>query len=346
MSPSLPTLYFSTLNVASPGVGDTSTKTPSSSSSSLQIPSEIVHKCLAEYSDWGDLAKLACVQKSWSNILNDAAGLQQVVEKNNTKNSVVGDSNTTKISTASSSSSCWELAQAFMNGTHGLSINPQQGIRVLHQIAGSTQPPSTMTKNSSETKNNNKNDDVADDDDNHAPAAMKELASCYWNGNGVDVNAEIGLAWMVSAYDACGDVDAAYQVAMVYEYGRHDVETDVVAAAQWFQKGAKSGHIESMTELALCYELGCGLEQSDELALEWYMLAANLGHVSAQYSVAEIFEEARGVPQSDEEACLWYYRAAMKGDEDSRKALLRLRDIARIILPGGGLNRILNNLNA
>lgn len=344
MSPSLPTLYFSTLDVESATVGDSKTTTTTSSSSSLQIPSEIVHKCLAEYSDWGDLAKLACVQKSWSNILNDAAGLPQVVQKNKNMNSAFEDSNTKNSSAASLSSSCWELAQAFMNGTNGLSINPQQGIRVLHQIAGSTQPPSMTTK-SSETKNNS-NDNVDNDVANHAPAAMKELASCYWNGNGVDVNAEIGLAWMVSAYDACGDVDAAYQVAMVYEYGRHDVETDVVAAAQWFKKGANSGHIESMTELALCYELGCGLEQSDELALEWYLLAANLGHVSAQYSVAEIFEEARGVPQSDEEACLWYYRAAMKGDEDSRKALLRLRDIARIILPGGGLNRILNNLDA
>ena len=89
-----------------------------------------------------------------------------------------------------------------------------------------------------------------------------------------------------------------------------------------------------MAELGLCYELGCGVEQSDEQALDWYMKAANLGHITSKYSVAECFEEARGVPQSDEEACLWYYKAAIEGDHDSKMALKRLEDIARIVVPG------------
>ena len=89
-----------------------------------------------------------------------------------------------------------------------------------------------------------------------------------------------------------------------------------------------------MVELGLCYELGCGKEQSDEKALEWYMKAADHGHVTAKFSLGEAFEEARGVPQSDEEACLWYYRAALGGDEDSKNALRRLREVARIVVPG------------
>jgi TPR repeat protein len=59
-----------------------------------------------------------------------------------------------------------------------------------------------------------------------------------------------------------------------------------------------------------------------------------LGNAIAKFSVGEMFEEARGVPQSDEEACLWYYRAALVGDEDSKVALRRLYDIARIVVPG------------
>ena len=88
-----------------------------------------------------------------------------------------------------------------------------------------------------------------------------------------------------------------------------------------------------MVELGLCYELGCGVEQSDEHALDWYTKAANLGHATAKFSVGEIFEEARGVPQSDEEACIWYYRAALVGCDDSKLALRRLYDIARIVIP-------------
>ena len=89
-----------------------------------------------------------------------------------------------------------------------------------------------------------------------------------------------------------------------------------------------------MAELGLCYELGCGVEQNDQLALDWYMKAAEQGNNTAKYSIGEAFEEARGVPQSDEEACLWYYKAAIEGCEDSRKALKRLEDIARIVVPG------------
>ena len=99
-------------------------------------------------------------------------------------------------------------------------------------------------------------------------------------------------------------------------------------------KAAENGHVEAMAEYAMCCELGCGREQSDTEALEWYTRAANMGHVQANFSVGEAFEEAKGVPQSDSEAVMWYYKAAVMGDEDSKKALKRLQDIARIVVPG------------
>jgi hypothetical protein len=144
----------------------------------------------------------------------------------------------------------------------------------------------------------------------------------------------VGLSWLQAAYFYGNDSDAAHETALIYEYGHHGIEVDVVAAALWFEKAADQGNVESMAELGLCYELGCGVEQSDEKSLDWYTKAANLGCSIAKFSVAQIYEEARGVPQSDEEACLWYYRAALAGDEDSKVALRRLYDIARIVVPG------------
>jgi TPR repeat protein len=149
-------------------------------------------------------------------------------------------------------------------------------------------------------------------------------------------NAARGLRWLVSAFELAGDVDAAHELALLYERGDRSVDLDVVKAAEWLQKAAGAGHVEAMAELGLCYELGCGVEQSDERALDWYMKAAERGNLVAKFSVGEAFEEARGVPQSHEEACLWYYKAAMEGDEDAKTALRRLRDIARIVLPGVG----------
>jgi TPR repeat protein len=167
--------------------------------------------------------------------------------------------------------------------------------------------------------------------------AMKQISKCYFTGAGVAaIDTGVGLAWLESAHTAAGDVDAAHDVALVYEYGHYGVAHDVVRAAEWFHKAADAGNMEAMAELGLCYELGCGVEQSDEEALDWYMKAADKGHLVAKFSVGEAFEEARGVPQSDAEACLWYYKAAIEGDEDSRKALRRLEDIARIVVPGAG----------
>jgi len=63
-TPALPHLYFSSFS----GVA----AAPSSSPSPQTLPPELLH-CLAEYSDWGDVAKLACVQRGWKNIVDDAA---------------------------------------------------------------------------------------------------------------------------------------------------------------------------------------------------------------------------------------------------------------------------------
>jgi len=185
------------------------------------------------------------------------------------------------------------------------------------------------------TDENDKPIGVVDNDKEECfTPAIRQIADSYFYGSGVEQDSNLGLAWLQAAYELGNDVDAAHETAQIYEYARHGIQVDVNAAFQWFEKAAESGHVEAMTELGLCYELACGVEQSDEQALEWYTKAANLGHVTAKFSVGEAFEEARGVPQSDEEACLWYYRAALSGDEDSKTALRRLYDIARIVVPG------------
>ena len=139
-------------------------------------------------------------------------------------------------------------------------------------------------------------------------------------------------------------MDAAYEIATIYEYGKHSVTVDVVLAPKWFLLAAEGGHVEAMAEYGMCCELGCGVELSDEEALEWYTRASRLCHVTSNYSVGEIFEEARGVPQSGSEAILWYYKVALMGDADSEKAIFRLSDIARIVIPG--FTNILNGRSA
>jgi len=260
-----------------------------------QLPAELLRHCLTSYADWGDLAKLSLVKKEWKNTMYDAAA-------------------------HGGHEATWELAQALLEGKNGLERNPTQAMTLLRQLAGIE-----MTEDGAVTTTDSKP---------FAPA-MKCIADCYLTGNGVEAaDAAAGVQWLEAAFNVADDVEAAHKLALLHEYGEHGVEIDVYVAADWFLNAAKGGHVEAMAEYAMCCELGCGRDQSDEEALDWYTKAANKGHVTSKFSVGEAFEEARGVPQSDQEACLWYYKAAVEGDEDSKKALRRLQDIARIVLPG------------
>jgi len=311
--PSVPSLYFEThrINAASTKSGNhNNSSSNDNENSSPELPSELLSHCLATYANWGDLAKLSCVQKSWSNIVMDTAN--------------------------QSLSSQWELAMALLNGDCGLETSPERAVRILKALAHVTVDESTgkpLTAKDNNNINNNINNNNSEGTNYHT-SAMRKIAECYLEGTGVPQDSNVAVAWMEAAFRIGNDSDAAHDLAVIYEFGRHGIEIDVVAAAEWFERAAQQGNIESMVELGLCYELGCGVEQSDEQALDWYTKAAHLGHATAKFSMGEIFEEARGVPQSDAEACLWYYRAALTGCDDSKLALRRLYDIARIVVPG------------
>jgi Sel1 repeat len=288
--------------------------------SGFVLPAEVAQVCLTEYATWGDLARIACVQTSWRDTMYDAAR-------------------------CSGPKSLWELGCAMLEGTDGLESNPEHALELLRQLVVAlvaidplTQRPvydvqaNTGTPTTQEISK--KNQEIDDESDcEYAGKAMKKLALWYLDHPG-DESTSTGLAWLKCAFEAGNDVESAHDLALIYEYGRYSVPTDVVAAAVYFEKAAEAGHVDAMAELALCYELGCGVTANDETALDWYIKAATAGHVTAKYAVGEAFEEARGVPQSDAEACLWYYKAAIEGDEDSRKALRRLEAIARIVVPG------------
>jgi TPR repeat protein len=285
--------------------------------SGFTLPSEVVHLCLTEFATWGDLAKLACVQKTWKNSMYDAA-------------------------LCSGPESQWNLGCAMLEGTDGLQRNTEQALRLLQQLVvhvvsidpitqrpvyDGASPVVTCVKGGCANEHNELNEYK------YAAMAMKKLARWYLEQPDGS-STESGLEWLKCAFEAGDDVESAHDLALIYEYGKYNVPTDVVAAAVYFEKAALAGHVDAMAELALCYELGCGVTANDETALDWYIKAATAGHVTAKYAVGEAFEEARGVPQSDAEACLWYYKAAIEGDEDSRKALRRLEAIARIVVPG------------
>ena len=74
------------------------------------LPSELAIQCLVGYSSWGAIAQVSTVQKSFQNLLRDAASYGKTETK-------------------------WEIAQALLDGTHELQKNPLQAVKYLHELA-------------------------------------------------------------------------------------------------------------------------------------------------------------------------------------------------------------------
>jgi TPR repeat protein len=321
----------------------------SSATGALPLPTEVALQVL-EFCNWGDLARLAATQRSFASLMYTAA--------------------TSADQKASSNAQQWHLAQALLRGTDGLAQNKRKAMEMLLALANVEIDPDTLapvmakagnatttcfapamrliaemyldgeiaveSSPAEETACSEGSAAAQADETNSGDSSSSTAAEAAPSSSASSIGAARGVQWLQSAFELGEDVEAAHALALLYEHGKKSVELDVVKAAEWLQRAAEAGHVEAMAELALCYELGCGVEQNDERALDWYMKAAEKGSLVAKYSVGEAFEEARGVPQSHEEACLWYYKAAMEGDEDAKTALRRLRDIARIVLPGVG----------
>lgn len=276
------------------------------------FPSEVL-STITSFLDWGDYARLSVTNSSFKSIMHDAAMLDDAKK--------------------------WDLAMALLNGTNGLETNPSLAMKYFTDLAGievtkDNFDPSFESMKDIDDAHQFVEEKEGDAHLNYQTRAMKKIAKSYLEGTGVDTDLTLGLAWLKAAH-CHGDIQSAYETAQIYEYSRYGVEVDIYHAAEWFLGAANAGHVESMAEYAMCLELGCGVEASDDQALDWYTKAAEKGHITSNFSVGEMFEQARGgVPQSDTEAVLWYYKAALMGDEDSKKALGRLNDIARIVIPG------------
>ncbi|KAL7534840.1 hypothetical protein ACHAXR_008654 [Thalassiosira sp. AJA248-18] len=351
-TPALPTLYFSN-DEATSTTKPTQAEAVVEQSPSLQtLPAELVHSCLTQYADWGDLAKLACVQSKWKNIVEDAAefgGRDAMWELSMCL--LHGDDKHDGSSEAESSEDDGDNTE---KNNRGLQKNETLAIKYLTRVSGVevdetqlTPPASETTSSSSEqgqgeaksalpsdwpTSQNNDTDEESADE-----AALYQLATCYLHGTGVaKPSPKHALYYLQTAYHLTKSVQSAHKLALLYEYptqSKNLIPIDVYAAFEWFKAAAENGHVDSKFELGLCYELGCGVSQSDEEALEWYTKAANAGHSASHYSVGEHFEEARGVRMDHEEACLWYHRAHALGEEDGTLGLRRLEDVARRVVP-------------
>jgi TPR repeat protein len=331
MNPALPTLYFTNQG--------SSEEQPTLQS----LAPELLHRCLTQFADWGDLAKIACVQKSWSTLVKDAAEFGGRDAKWELSMVLLGqDESTSESGEEQAENEC-------AKNCRGMAKNEALAVKYLTEISGVGVGQDEMANEveltyQGDAKSSLPTDWSVETDTNADEAALLTLAKCHMNGTGVtSPNPKLALHYLQAAFHYTKSVKSAHTLALMYEYPKESnnlVPIDVYAAFEWFKAAAELGHVPSMAELALCYELGCGTVQNDNAALDWYMKAANSGHGASHYSVGEHYEEARGVPLDHEEACLWYHRAAVMGEQDGVSGLKRLRHVARRVLSANNLQEL------
>ena len=110
-----------------------------------------------------------------------------------------------------------------------------------------------------------------------------------------------------------GDVDAQFNLGVMYEQGKGVAQDDKQAVA-WFRKAAEQGNVYAQYMLGAMYFHGRGGAQDDKQAVAWTRKAAEQGDAAAQYLLGAMYFHGRGVAQDYKLAYVWSSVSAANGD--------------------------------
>jgi hypothetical protein len=74
----------------------------------------------------------------------------------------------------------------------------------------------------------------------------------------------------------------------VGSYTGKGIAEDDAEAARWYRKAAEQGQVEAQYNLGLMYDYGEGVVEDDAEAARWYRKAAEQGEVDAQNRLTEL----------------------------------------------------------
>jgi TPR repeat protein len=146
------------------------------------------------------------------------------------------------------------------------------------------------------------------------PAAQHNLAVCYYNGYGVNVDKSEAVKWYKKAADQ-NFAPAQANLGACYYYGIA-IQQDFKKAAKLFLYAAEQGNDIGQYNLGRCYEYGQGVAQNYSEAARWYRLAAEQNHADAQAKLGYCYERGAGIGLSKSDAFRWYDRAAAQYNPD------------------------------
>lgn len=140
--------------------------------------------------------------------------------------------------------------------------------------------------------------------------AQRDLAVCYYMGNGVTKNLEMAEYWWKSAADK-GVVDACRGLFALYSSKK-----DFAKAMTYELRLAEHGAADAAYNIGVMYSKGNGVAKNEDKAVEWYRRAGELCNGSYCNYVGSLYFNGTMVRQDEAEAAKWFKRAAALGSKE------------------------------
>ncbi|MDD5434957.1 MAG: tetratricopeptide repeat protein [Nitrospira sp.] len=110
-----------------------------------------------------------------------------------------------------------------------------------------------------------------------------------------------------------GDARSQYTLGYLYMDGSGGLQSNLVTAAEWFEKAAKQNYAGSQYALGLCYLQGMGVAVNKKKAVKWFEKAVEREHLDALLKLGYLYENGNGVRKDTQRAFGMYTRAAELG---------------------------------
>ncbi len=146
--------------------------------------------------------------------------------------------------------------------------------------------------------------------------AQFNLAMSYSFGKGVDQNFEKALDWFLKCANQ-DDAKAKYYVGVMYFNG-HGTQVDLEKAADWIMKSAKQDDADAQCDLGIMYLQGRGVDKNETDAVTYFKKAAEQDHADAQFNLAVCYENGEGIDKDVPKAIALYCKAAEQGNSDAQ----------------------------
>jgi localization factor PodJL len=152
--------------------------------------------------------------------------------------------------------------------------------------------------------------------------AQFRIAARFLNGGPSQGDPASAARWLARAAEQ-GHTESQFVLASLYERGT-GVPKDEEQARDLYRKAASAGHIRAMHNLGVLLSAEDTTQDYQEAA-GWFASAAMGGLTDSQFNLALLYERGLGLQQSNQKAYFWYQVASLAGDKEAARRADQLK---------------------